>query len=122
MIEDFRTNFSPATKIDRETIETYLKTVYGYCEGYVPIRMFMEKGVIGGTNNFQQLHWIPLTNLKLMIEQVKPLVERGRNFKMGVYVIPGTVAERNQAKATDIIIYPCFIIDIDSGDIEAAKN
>tara|TARA_Y100000813_G_scaffold197992_1_gene184630 strand:+ start:4015 stop:6249 length:2235 start_codon:yes stop_codon:yes gene_type:complete len=122
MIEDFRTNFSPATKIDRETIETYLKTVYGYCEGYVPIRMFMEKGVIGGTNNFQQLHWIPLTNLKLMIEQVKPLVERGRNFKMGVYVIPGTVAERNQAKATDIINYPCFIIDIDSGDIEAAKN
>jgi len=120
MMETFRTDFSVGTKIDKEAIEVYLKTVYGYCEGYIPIRMFMEKGATG--NQYQQLHWIPTSNLEGMMQQLKPLVERGRNFKMGVYVIPGTTTERNQGKASDIINYPCFIVDIDSGDIEGTKN
>ena len=119
-METFRTDFSVGTKIDKEAIEVYLKTVYGYCEGYIPIRMFMEKGATG--NQYQQLHWIPTSNLEGMMQQLKPLVERGRNFKMGVYVIPGTTTERNQGKASDIINYPCFIVDIDSGDIEGTKN
>ena len=86
-----------------------------YCDGFIPIRMFMEKGATG--NQYQQLHWVPTTSLEIMHQSLKPLVERGRNFKMGVYVIPGTVSERGQGKATDIIQYPCFVVDIDSGDI-----
>lgn len=120
-MQGFRRDFSQPTKIDTDAIKLYLETLYGYCEGFIPIRMFMEKGV-SGTAHYQQLHWIPTTNLEVMHEQLRPLVERGRNFKMGVYVIPGTVAARDQAKATDIINYPCFVVDIDSGDIEASKN
>ena len=120
MMENFRTDFSVGTKIDKDAIAVYLKTVFGYCDGFIPVRMFMEKGATG--NQYQQLHWIPTTNLEGMMQQLRPLVERGRNFKMGVYVIPGTTTERNQGKAADIINYPCFIVDIDSGDIESTKN
>ena len=120
MNTNFRTNFSQSSNIDTDTIKLYLKTLYGYCDGFIPIRMFMEKGATG--NQYQQLHWVPTTSLEIMHQSLKPLVERGRNFKMGVYVIPGTVSERGQGKATDIIQYPCFVVDIDSGDIEAAKN
>ncbi len=100
---------------DRAQIATFLDVVFGYCDGWIPLRGFIDKG--------QGLHGRPHN---AWIEADAALVEKAFNFAAwaaregaAFYVVPGTVAGHGQAKAADLKQMQTILVDLDAGDIAA---
>ncbi|MCH8517799.1 MAG: helicase RepA family protein, partial [Cyclobacteriaceae bacterium] len=102
---------------DPEQIAQFMEVVFGYCDGLIPVRSFIDKGqgIDGRPHNI----WIEAgeNTAKKMTTFANWAAREGA----AVYVIPGTVAAPGQAKAADILQMQTVVVDIDTGDIAAKR-
>jgi len=102
--------------IDEEAIRTYCDVLFGYLEGYVPIRYISEKGTPSHK---------PHTDFKAPADLVQHLIStalKAAEAKRAVFVVPATVSEPGSAKAGDIVATGVILVDIDDGDVRAKRE
>ena len=105
---------------DQESITEYLDLVFGYCEGWIPLRGFAERGQDQGAK--PHTIWVEADEMDELASAKEKALTFGRwtaREGMAFYVIPGTVAEQGQAKATDITQTQVILVDLDCGNTEA---
>ncbi|MEC3862366.1 AAA family ATPase [Mesobacterium sp. TK19101] len=100
---------------DAAQIKTFLDVVFGYCEGLIPVRGFVDKGQ--GKDGKPHNIWIDADNTAP--EKLATFANWATREGAAVYVIPGTVAEPGQAKSADVLQMQAIIVDLDAGDIPA---
>ncbi|MDR7127104.1 hypothetical protein [Pseudotabrizicola sp. 4114] len=102
---------------DPAQIAQFMQVVFGYCDGLIPVRIFIDKGqgIDGRPHNI----WIE-ANTETQEKMATFAVWASREGA-AVYVIPGTVAAAGQAKAAEILQMQAVVVDIDSGDIATKR-
>jgi len=100
---------------DREQIAVFLDVVFGYCDGWIPLRGFIDKGQ--GIDGRPHNAWIE-TDANLIGKAVNFAAWAAREGA-AFYVVPGTVAAHGQAKAADLRQMQTILVDLDAGDIAA---
>ncbi len=106
----------PATP-DPAMIAVYAQTVFGYCEGWVPVRAVPEGGSPDQPPHTPFLEADGDLAAKLAM-QAAWAAEAG----MALFVIPGTVAAPGEAKAEDVVQTQVVLVDLDQGDIAAKRD
>ena len=98
---------------DAEQIAIFLDVVFSYCDGWVPLRGFIDKGQ--GVDGRPHNAWIEgdANLLKKAIAFAGWAAREGAAF----YVVPGTVAESGKAKSADVRQMQTVLVDLDAGDI-----
>ncbi len=104
-----------AVEPDASQIARFVDVVFGYCEGLIPVRGFVDKGQ--GKDGRPHNIWIEAD----ATAPAKLATFAGWASREGaaVYVIPGTVTETGQARAADVMQMQSLVVDLDSGDIPA---
>ena len=102
---------------DPEQIAQFMEVVFGYCDGLIPVRSFIDKGQ--GFDGRPHNIWIDAG--ENVTDKMTTFANWAAREGAAVYVIPGTVAEPGQAKAADIQQMQTVVIDIDTGDIAAKR-
>jgi len=100
---------------DAGQIATFLDAVFGYCEGLIPVRGFVDKGQ--GFDGKPHNIWIEADDTAP--EKLATFANWAAREGAAVYVIPGTVTEPGQAKSADVLQMQAIIVDLDAGDIPA---
>ncbi|SFK77230.1 AAA domain-containing protein [Shimia haliotis] len=102
---------------DPEQIAQFMEVVFGYCDGLIPVRSFIDKGqgIDGRPHNI----WIEACDNTT--DKMVTFANWAAREGAAVYVIPGTVAMSGQAKAADILQMQTVVVDIDTGDIAAKR-
>jgi hypothetical protein len=100
---------------DASQIATFLDVVFGYCEGFVPVRGFVDKGQ--GFNGRPHNIWIEAD--ARATDKMVTFAAWAAREGAAVYVVPGTVAEHGQAKAADLVQMQTVVVDLDAGDVAA---
>ena len=102
---------------DPTQIAQFMQVVFGYCDGLIPVRSFVDKGqgIDGRPHNI----WIEV-NAETP-EKMATFAAWASREGAAVYVIPGTVAAAGQAKAAEILQMQAVVVDIDSGDIATKR-
>ena len=100
---------------DAEQLGVFLDVVFGYCEGLIPVRGFVDKGQgrDGKPNNI----WIDADGSAF--DKLKTFATWAWREGAALYVIPGTVAAQGQARAHEVIQMQAVVVDLDAGDIIA---
>jgi hypothetical protein len=100
---------------DPVQIAQFMQVVFGYCEGLIPVRSFIDKGqgIDGRPHNI----WIEANDETP--GKMATFANWASREGAAVYVIPGTVAEAGQAKAADVLQMQALVVDLDTGDIAA---
>jgi P4 family phage/plasmid primase-like protien len=102
--------------IDADAIRTFCDVLFGYLDGFVPIRVLSETGTTVQTPHVEFPH-VPATADRLI--RIAP---RAAEAFRGLYVVPGTVQTTGSAKAHDIAQTGVVLVDLDTGDIGAARD
>jgi hypothetical protein len=100
---------------DAGQIATFLDVVFGYCDGLIPVRGFVDKGQ--GKDGKPHNVWIEAD--ASAPEKLATFATWAWREGAAVYVIPGTVAEPGQAKSADVLQMQAVVVDLDAGDIAA---
>ncbi|MBE0455284.1 MAG: AAA family ATPase, partial [Roseovarius sp.] len=102
---------------DPAQIAQFMQVVFGYCDGLVPVRSFIDKGqgIDGRPHNI----WLEAD--QAAPEKMATFAAWASREGAAVYVIPGTVAAPGQAKAADILQMQTVVVDLDTGDIAAKR-
>lgn len=102
---------------DPEQIAQFMEVVFGYCDGLIPVRSFIDKGqgIDGRPHNI----WIEAGSNTT--DKMATFANWAAREGAAVYVIPGTVAAPGQAKVADILQMQTVVVDIDTGDIAAKR-
>ena len=100
---------------DPEQIAVFLDVVFGYCEGWVPLRGFVDKGQ--GIDGRPHNAWIEIDDS--LLEKAVSFAGWAAREGAAFYVVPGTVAETGKAKAADVLQMQTVLVDLDAGDIAA---
>jgi len=102
---------------DPEQITQFMEVVFGYCDGLIPVRSFIDKGqgIDGRPHNI----WLDAN--AAAAGKMATFATWASREGAAVYVIPGTVAAVGQAKAAEILQMQTVVVDIDSGDIAAKR-
>ena len=100
---------------DPEQIAVFLDVVFGYCEGWVPLRGFVDKGQ--GIDGRPHNAWIEIDDG--LLEKAVAFAGWAAREGAAFYVVPGTVAETGKAKAADVGQMQTVLVDLDAGDIAA---
>ena len=100
---------------DPAQIETFLDVVFGYCEGLIPVRGFVDMGQ--GKEGRPHNIWIDADTAAP--DKLATFANWAWREGAAVYVIPGTVAQNGQAKSVDVLQMQAIIVDLDAGDIPA---
>jgi hypothetical protein len=100
---------------DAQQLGVFLDVVFGYCEGLIPVRGFVDKGQgrDGKPNNI----WIEADGSAF--DKLKTFATWAWREGAALYVIPGTVAAQGQARAHEVIQMQAVVVDLDAGDILA---
>lgn len=100
---------------DAAQLEIFLDVVFGYCEGLIPVRGFVDKGQgrDGKPNNI----WIEADGAAF--DKLKTFATWAWREGAALYVIPGTVAAQGQARAHEVVQMQAVVVDLDAGDILA---
>ncbi|MEI2757104.1 MAG: hypothetical protein V9F46_11710 [Chitinophagaceae bacterium] len=106
-----------APEINRTDIATYVDVVFGYLEGFVPVRIFPEKG----NECSKPRSSYPPCNGELLNEVVAAAIEAS-SVGRALYVVPGTVGQPGSAKAEEIQQSCVVLVDLDTGDIPAKRD
>lgn len=101
--------------INHGALATFLDVVFGYCDGLIPVRGFVDVGQ-GHTTRPHNI-WInaDATAPDLLATYAAWAAKEGS----AVYVIPGTVAAHGQARAEHVQQMQTALVDLDSGNVEA---
>lgn len=102
---------------DPEQIAQFMEVVFGYCDGLIPVRSFIDKGQ--GFDGRPHNIWIDAG--ENITDKMTTFSNWAAREGAAVYVIPGTVAEQGQAKAADILQMQAVVVDIDTGDIASKR-
>lgn len=102
---------------DPDQIAQFMEVVFGYCEGLIPVRSFIDKGQ--GFDGRPHNIWIDAD--RSVADKMATFAAWADREGAAVYVIPGTVAAKGQAKATDILQMQTVVVDIDTGNIAAKR-
>lgn len=102
---------------DPEQIAQFMQVVFGYCDGLIPVRSFIDKGqgIDGRPHNI----WLEAD--QAAPEKMATFATWASREGAAVYVIPGTVAASGQAKAAEILQMQAVVVDLDTGDIAAKR-
>ncbi|MFP7572348.1 AAA family ATPase [Marivita sp. S2033] len=102
---------------DPAQIAQFMQVVFGYCDGLIPVRSFIDKGqgIDGRPHNI----WLEAD--QAAPEKMATFATWASREGAAVYVIPGTVAAPGQAKAAEIIQMQTVVVDLDTGDIAAKR-
>ena len=100
---------------DADQLNVFLDVVFGYCEGLIPVRGFVDKGQgrDGKPNNI----WIEAD--ASAFDKLKTFATWAWREGAALYVIPGTVAAQGQARAHEVVQMQAVVVDLDAGDILA---
>ncbi len=100
---------------DPVQIATFLDVVFGWCEGQIPVRGFVDMGQ--GKEGRPHNVWMDAD----ATAPGKLVTFANWAWREGaaVYVIPGTVAGAGQAKAAEVLQMQALVVDLDAGDIPA---
>ncbi len=100
---------------DPEQLGVFLDVVFGYCEGLIPVRGFVDKGQgrDGKPNNI----WIDAD--AAAFDKLKTFATWAWREGAALYVIPGTVMAQGQARAHEVVQMQAIVVDLDAGDILA---
>lgn len=104
-----------ASEPDENQIAVFLDVVFGYCEGFIPVRGFVDKGQ--GFDGRPHNIWIGAD--AQAHEKMLAFAAWAAREGAAVYVVPGVVAEHGQAKAADLVQMQTIVVDLDVGDIPA---
>jgi hypothetical protein len=104
-----------AVEPDADQIARFVDVVFGYSEGLIPVRGFVDKGQ--GKDGRPHNIWIEAD--ATAPEKLTTFAGWASREGAAVYVIPGTVAETGQARAADVLQMQSLVVDLDSGDIPA---
>ena len=102
---------------DPEQIAQFMEVVFGYCDGLIPVRSFIDKGQ--GFDGRPHNTWINAGDS--VTDKMTTFANWAAREGAAVYVIPGTVGAPGQAKAGDILQMQAVVVDIDTGDIAAKR-
>ena len=100
---------------DAEQLGVFLDVVFGYCEGLIPVRGFVDKGQ--GSDGKPNNIWIEAD--ASAFDKLKTFATWAWREGAALYVIPGTVAEQGQARAHEVLQMQAVVVDLDAGDILA---
>jgi len=102
---------------DPAQIAQFMGVVFGYCDGLIPVRSFIDKGqgIDGRPHNI----WIEAD--QATPDKMAAFATWASREGAAVYVIPGTVAAPGQAKAAEVLQMQTVVVDIDTGDIAAKR-
>ena len=100
---------------DAGEIAIFLDVVFGYSDGWIPLRGFVDKGQ--GIQDRPHTAWIQAD--ATMVDSALAFAGWAAREGAAFYVVPGTVAESGQAKSADIRQMQAVVVDLDTGDIEA---
>ncbi|HXF87908.1 MAG TPA: AAA family ATPase [Xanthobacteraceae bacterium] len=96
-------------------IGDFLDVVFGYCDGFIPVRGFVDKGQ--GFDGRPHNIWIEADAGAR--DKVATFATWAAREGAAVYVVPGTVGEQGQAKAADLVQMQTVVVDLDAGDVAA---
>lgn len=102
---------------DPHLITAFLDMVFGYCDGLVPIRSFIDKGQ--GYNGRPHNIWVEAN--EALPEKMATFAHWASREGAAVYVIPGTVAAAGQASADHVVQMQTVVVDLDTGDIAGKR-
>ena len=102
---------------DPAMIAAYAEAVFGYCEGWVPVRALPEHGSPDQPPHTPFLEADRDLGARLAV-QAAWAAEAG----MALFVVPGTVATPGEAKAEDVAQTQVVLVDLDHGDIAAKRD
>ena len=102
---------------DPEQIAQFIQVLFGYSDGLIPVRSFIDKGqgIDGRPHNI----WLEAD--QAASEKMATFATWASREGAAVYVIPGTVAAPGQAKAAEILQMQTVVVDLDTGDIAAKR-
>ncbi|MBX9751041.1 MAG: AAA family ATPase [Roseococcus sp.] len=100
---------------DIEQIAAFLDVVFGYCDGLIPVRGFVDQGQ--GLDTKPHNIWVPAD--RHAAASLSVYATWAAREGSAVYVIPGTVAEHGQARAEHVLQMQTLVVDLDTGDIAA---
>jgi len=102
---------------DPAQIAQFMQVVFGYCDGLIPVRSFIDKGqgIDGRPHNI----WLEAD--ADAPEKMATFATWASREGAAVYVIPGTVAATGQAKAAEVLQMQTVVVDLDTGDIAAKR-
>jgi hypothetical protein len=100
---------------DIEQIAAFLDVVFGYCDGLIPVRGFVDQGQ--GLETKPHNIWVPAD--RHAAGSLSAYATWAAREGSAVYVIPGTVAEQGQARAEHVLQMQTVVVDLDAGDIAA---
>lgn len=99
---------------DLGMIAAYLNVIVDECEGFLPIRGFMDQGQ--GRDGRPYNEWVDLRNPDLP-QIVFNMAAYCSSNGIATYCIPATVKERGQARASEVAQVRSIVCDIDGGNI-----
>lgn len=108
------TNFVALTP-DPEAVAAYFDMVFGYCDGMIPLRGLTDPGQ--GLANRPHHIWIEAD--EQAVSKAVTFAQWAANNGAAFYVIPGTVVQRGQARADEVVQIQTVLVDLDAGDVEA---
>jgi len=103
---------------DPEQIGQFVDVVFGYCDGLIPVRSFIDKGQ--GFDGRPHNIWIEAG--AAAPEKLATFAIWASREGAAVYVIPGTVEAPGQAKAAEILRMQTVVVDLDTGDIAMKRR
>src|SRR5690625_518034 len=103
---------------DPAQIAQFMEVVFSYCDDLIPVRSFIDKGQ--GFDGRPHNIWIQAD--AAAAEKMATFATWAGREGAAVYVIPGTVESRGQAKAADILQMQTVVVDLDAGDITARRT
>lgn len=92
-------------EIDFEAINTYCDVLFGYLDGYVPLRLIGEKGT--SSSKVRQVFHPPT----VLADKIVRIAPQAAARQEAVYVVPCTVAQLGRAKEQDIVATGVLVID-----------
>lgn len=102
---------------DPASIETFVKVLFDYCEGWVAVREFPEKGSAG------QVPRTPFFRADAnLARNIVSEALRAAASGLALYVVPGTVSAQGKAKADDVVAMQTVLIDLDHGDVRTKRD
>ena len=101
---------------DPAMIALYADVVFGYCEGWVPVRALAEKGGADAPPHTPFIEADGELASRLAL-QAGWAADAG----MALFVVPGTVETPGEARAEHVAQTQVVLVDLDHGDIAAKR-
>ena len=98
-------------------IGTFLKVLFDYCEGWVAVREFPEKG--GATQAPNTPFFATDSDLA---DRLTAEADTAAKKGLALYVVAGTVSAPGKARAEDVLAMQVVLVDLDHGDIAKKRE